>query len=120
MWAAVTEAGDGTAALDAVDDPAHRQLGLGYRGGPLSWDLAPWSGPRAGDRAPWRDEVGGGGFTVLGFGAAAAALRGVRGAATRPMPGEEDVLVLVRPDGYVGMIARPDDVDRVQGYIDRP
>jgi hypothetical protein len=43
--------------------------------------------------------IGGGGFTLLGFGATANLLGSVRGATTRPMPGEQDVLVLVRPDG---------------------
>ena len=118
MWTAVTS---GTGEIHAaVARTEHRQLGLGYRGGPLSRNLATWDGPEAGDRAPWLEEIGGGGFTVLGFGAAAEALGGIRGAAARPMPGAEDVLVLVRPDGYVGMVAGPADVAPVQDYIDRP
>ena len=51
---------------------------------------------------------------------AGAAPDGARGAATRPMAGAQDVLVLVRPDGYVGMVADPTDVRAVQDYIDRP
>ena len=118
MWTAVTS---GTGEIHAaVVKPEHRQLGIGYRGGPLSRNLATWDGPEAGDRAPWLDEIGGGGFTVLGFGAAADSLDGARGAATRPMAGAQDVLVLVRPDGYVGMVADPTDVRAVQDYIDRP
>jgi 2-polyprenyl-6-methoxyphenol hydroxylase-like FAD-dependent oxidoreductase len=118
LWAAVT---GGSGAIEtAVRKPEHRQLGLGYRGGPLSRNLTTWDGPEAGDRAPWLDRIGGGGFTVLGFGAAAGSLGGIRGAAGRAMPGEQDVLVLVRPDGYVGMVAGPDDAGPVQRYIDRP
>jgi 2-polyprenyl-6-methoxyphenol hydroxylase-like FAD-dependent oxidoreductase len=118
MWSSVTSGRDD--AMAAVTKPEHRQLGLGYRGGPLSKDLATWDGPAAGDRAPWLDEIGGGGFTVLGFGAAADALDGIGGASTRPMPGEQDVLVLVRPDGYIGMVAGRADVKQVQDYLDRP
>lgn len=101
-------------------EPEHRQLGLGYRGGPLSKNLTTWDGSEAGDRAPWLEEIGGGGFTLLGFGAAAGSLGDVRGATTRPMPGEQDVLVLVRPDGYIGVVAGPTDVKPVQDYIDCP
>ncbi len=117
LWTAVTS---GTGAIDTAIKPEHRQLGLGYRGGPLSKNLTAWNGPEAGDRAPWLQEIGGGGFTLLGFGAAADSLGSVRGVATRPMPGEQDVLVLVRPDGYIGMVAGPADVKPVQDYIDRP
>ncbi|MGI5126810.1 FAD-dependent monooxygenase [Pseudonocardia sp. CA-107938] len=117
MWSSVT---NGEGSLDAVRRPEHRQLELGYRGGPLSRDLVPWDGPRAGDRAPWLAEIGGGGFTVLGFGAAAEALDALHGATVRPMPGDQDVLVLVRPDGYVGMVAGSGDVQQVQDYLDRP
>ena len=116
LWTAVTS---GTGAIDTVNKPEHRQLGLGYRGGPLSKNLAAWDGPQAGDRAPWLQEIGGGGFTVLGFGAAANSLGSIHNAATRPMPDEQDVLVLVRPDGYIGMVAGPTDIKPVQDYIDR-
>jgi hypothetical protein len=118
LWSSVTS-GDG-GGVEAISKPENRQLGLGYRGGPLSKNLATWDGPEAGDRAPWLDEIGGGGFTVLGFGAAADVLDGIRGATTRAMPGEQDVLVLVRPDGHVGMVAGPADVKQVQDYVDRP
>ena len=118
VWEAVTS---GTGAIDAAASPEHRQLGLGYRGSPLARDLVTWDGPQAGDRAPWQDLVGGGGFTVLGFGAGGAeALGRVRGVATHAMAGEQDVLVLVRPDGYIGMVAGPADVKSVQDYADRP
>jgi 2-polyprenyl-6-methoxyphenol hydroxylase-like FAD-dependent oxidoreductase len=117
LWQAVTS---GTGAIDTVTKPEHRQLGLGYRGGALSKNLTTWNGPEAGDRAPWLHKIGGGGFTLLGFGAAANLLGSVRGATTRPMPCEQDVLVLVRPDGYVGLVGGPGDVEAVQDYIDRP
>ncbi|WP_433286802.1 FAD-dependent monooxygenase [Pseudonocardia sp. CA-142604] len=117
LWTAVKS---GTGTIDTAIKPEHRQLGLGYRGEPLSKNLAAWNGPEAGDRAPWLQEIGGGGFTVLGFGTAADSLGRVRGVATRPMPGDQDVLVLVRPDGYIGMVAGPADVKPVQDYIDRP
>jgi hypothetical protein len=110
----------GSDAIATVRKPEHRQLGLGYRGGPLSKNLTAWDWPEAGDRAPWLEEIGGGGFTLLGFGAAADVLSDVRGATTRPMPGDQDVLVLVRPDGYIGVVAGPTDVKPVQDYIDRP
>jgi 2-polyprenyl-6-methoxyphenol hydroxylase-like FAD-dependent oxidoreductase len=118
MWSSVTSGRDD--AMAAVTKPENSQLGLGYRGGLLSKNLATWDGPEAGDRAPWLAEIGGGGFTVLGFGATADVLDGIHGATARPMPGEQDVLVLVRPDGYVGMVAGPADVKQVQDYIDRP
>jgi 2-polyprenyl-6-methoxyphenol hydroxylase-like FAD-dependent oxidoreductase len=117
LWTAVTS---GTGAIDTVTEPEHRRLELGYRGGPLSKNLTTWNGPEAGDRAPWLQEIGGGGFTLLGFGATANLLGSVRGAKTRPMSGEGDVLVLVRPDGYVGMVGGPAHVKSVQDYIDRP
>ncbi|GAA1327839.1 FAD-dependent monooxygenase [Pseudonocardia xinjiangensis] len=110
----------GTDVIDAVSKPEHRQLGLGYRGGPLSKNLTVWDGPEAGDRAPWLQEIGGGGFTLLGFGAAADSLDSVHGVVTRALPGEQDVLVLVRPDGYIGMVAGPADVKPVQDYVDLP
>ncbi|MDN5858105.1 MAG: FAD-dependent monooxygenase [Pseudonocardia sp.] len=118
VWTAVTSGSD--AIVAAVAKPEHRQLGLGYRGGPLAHNRTTWDGPQAGDRAPWLRAIGGGGFTVLGFGAAADALPGLRDAATRPMPGEQDVLVLIRPDGYIGMVAGAAEVQPVQDYIDNP
>ena len=117
LWSSVTS---GSPNIDTAGRPEHRQLGLGYRGGPLSRTLADWEGPQAGDRAPWLDAIGGGGFTVLGFGATAGTLPGIRGAMTRAMPGGPDVLVLIRPDGYVGMVAGRRDRDAVQAYLDRP
>ena len=120
LWTAVTS---GAGALPTVDDDEHRQLGIGYRGSPLAHDLTAWDGPKAGDRAPWQTELGGGGFTLLGFGAGCAdTLQAVRNVRSHLMPGHDvgNTVVLVRPDGYIGVVAEPGDVMSVQQYVDRP
>ncbi|MEV4317845.1 FAD-dependent monooxygenase [Actinocrispum sp. NPDC049592] len=107
----------GTGAIDKGIKPEHRQLGIGYPDSPLSKNLVTWDGPQAGERAPWQDLVKGTGFTLLAFGCAARPIPGVQ---THELPGEENVLVLVRPDGYIGMVAAPDDWKSVVDYAGRP
>ncbi|WP_323807903.1 FAD-dependent oxidoreductase [Amycolatopsis keratiniphila] len=115
------------------------QLGLNYREGPLSRDLVDGGALRAGDRAPDSpcpgastlfDVFRGPHFTLVGVGASTApALATV---ADR-QPGDvrtvlltehpeayaapDDRLVLVRPDGYIGLIAPADDAQAVLGYL---
>jgi 2-polyprenyl-6-methoxyphenol hydroxylase-like FAD-dependent oxidoreductase len=109
----------GSGRIEAAIKEEHRQMGLGYPDSPLSRNLKDWAGPKAGERAPWGDK--GPGFTLLGFGAGAAeALRNVRDVTTRSMPGDDDTLVLVRPDGYIGMVAAPEDWKSVADYVSRP
>ncbi len=107
----------GSGAIDKGIRPEHRQLGIGYPDSPLSKNLVIWDGPQAGERAPWQDLVKGTGFTLLGFG---CAVRPVPGVQTNEMPGEDNVLVLVRPDGYIGMVAAPEDWKSVVDYAGRP
>jgi 2-polyprenyl-6-methoxyphenol hydroxylase-like FAD-dependent oxidoreductase len=111
----------GSDEIEAGVKDEHRQLGLGYPDSPLSKNLVSWDGPKAGDRAPWLSEVHGTGFTLLGFGAGtASALRSLPGVRTHLMPGESNTLVLVRPDGYIGMVAGVTDLKAVADYVSRP
>ena len=115
--------------FDAGASPETGQLGLGYRDSALAVDLA--QGPvRAGDRAPdaelkstggrVHDLLEGTGFTLLGFGAscrdAVDELAGSELVHAHLIPPDEteawerygidaDTLVLVRPDGYLGLVA---------------
>jgi 2-polyprenyl-6-methoxyphenol hydroxylase-like FAD-dependent oxidoreductase len=91
----------------------YHQLGLAYPDSPLSKNLTTWDGPVAGERAPWPK---GPDFTLLCFGASVD----VPGVETRVMPGSQGVLVLVRPDGHIGMVARPEDVKAIEDYVRRP
>jgi len=107
----------------------------------------PADGLRAGDRAPdapCRDPLTGAQvrlfdlfrgphFTLLGLGERGAAVGALGAAIVKPCligPGGliddgghvaraygEDALVLVRPDGYVGLIADADDASAVAGYL---
>jgi 2-polyprenyl-6-methoxyphenol hydroxylase-like FAD-dependent oxidoreductase len=127
------------------DDDAHKrgsevhQLGLNYRGGPLTEDLRPTPGPiAAGDRAP--DAPFGGGhlfdlfrgprWTALVFGDAdlVTALNTLAGGilhahlatgAQAAYGVAEDTVVLVRPDGYIGLITSPGTTTDVLGYLAR-
>jgi hypothetical protein len=121
------------------DDDAHKrgsevhQLGVAYRGGPLAADLRPAAGPlAAGDRAPDSpladgrifDLLRGPHWTLLAFGAAAPAVPGVP---VHPIADEQarqlyqvdpGTLVLVRPDGYIGLISTdPADVERYLAQV---
>lgn len=106
----------GTDAIDPADKDEHRRWSalegshhLGRPGG---------GRPRA-----VAGEIGGGGFTLLGLCAGCAeALPAVRNVRTHLVPDDHprDTLVLVRPDGYIGMVAGPGDVAALQDYVDRP
>ncbi|MEV4614251.1 FAD-dependent monooxygenase [Kitasatospora sp. NPDC049258] len=116
-------------AQDRSAAPARRgeptaQLGIDYRGGPLSADTRtapPEDGLRAGDRAPDAALPGGGRlfdllrgphFTLLAAGveppAAPAAVRTVR------FDGYGSGLYLIRPDGYLGLVT--EDPADLPGY----
>jgi 2-polyprenyl-6-methoxyphenol hydroxylase-like FAD-dependent oxidoreductase len=93
----ITEAVEsGTGALDAGMSPEHKQLGLGYPDSPLSRNLVTWDGPTAGFRAPWQESLRRRDFTLLTF---------------------DDVRVLVRPDGYIGVVGGPEDDLTVETYL---
>ncbi len=120
------------------------QLGLNYRDSSLSWNRAAGageaSGVRAGDRAPDSplpdgtrlfDVFRGPHTTLLGLGAdcreavahvQSAAVTGLRTLEIAERPETygytEDTLVLVRPDGYVGLVAAGDDGAAVLAYLD--
>ncbi|MET0188428.1 MAG: FAD-dependent oxidoreductase, partial [Pseudonocardia sediminis] len=114
------------------------QLDLGYRGGPLAPETRDERALRAGDRAPdaprmtaggrptrMFDEFRHPGWTLLGFGVDPDVdVPGVRtvsvgadpGGSAREIYGAVDGdLVLVRPDGYVGLRAR--SRDEVEAYL---
>ena len=86
----------GTGGIEAGTNPEHRQLGLGYPDSPLSRNLVDWDGPKAGERAPWQDSLQHKDFTLLTF---------------------DGVRVLVRPDGYIGVVGGPDDDLSVATYL---
>jgi 2-polyprenyl-6-methoxyphenol hydroxylase-like FAD-dependent oxidoreductase len=111
---------------DAMDrsDPALRQLGVNYRDSKLSVDTRPDPGSlRAGDRAPdgiagarrIHDVLRGTAFTVLTFGA--VDYPGGLAVTDAPAYDVEDAFVVVRPDGYIGMIAT--DARDVRQYLGR-
>jgi hypothetical protein len=121
---------------------AERQLLLNYRGGSLAVEIG-WSKGklRAGDRAPDAicenssgrirlfDLFRGPHFTLLAFGArAAAAIRDLEWTpvdiidtpgtahAAYGISDKDNVVFLVRPDGYVGLIATQNWMDAVNDY----
>jgi 2-polyprenyl-6-methoxyphenol hydroxylase-like FAD-dependent oxidoreductase len=120
------------AGMTAGKDTDSSQLGVGYRGGPLSRDLHPGDGLRAGDRAPdapcadWRlfDRFRGTHCTVLGFGEGPdlPELPGVRQVVVTETDGHAygarngDVFV-IRPDGYIGLTARSTDAGAITEYL---
>ncbi|TCO65827.1 FAD-dependent oxidoreductase [Actinocrispum wychmicini] len=114
---AVVRAGSNKIEAGVKDE--HRQLDLAYPNSPLSKNLTDWTGPRAGDRSPWADKAKGPDFTLLAFAGEAPTIAGVR---THLMPKQDDkdVLVLVRPDGHIGMVATPKDVKSIADYVARP
>lgn len=115
------------------DEDAHQrgadtqQLGIGYRGGPLSvQEGAPLAGLRAGDRAPDADLGGRRMFdllrgpqpTVLGFDVDVSALGGHRMSTADGVYGARPgAVVVVRPDGYLGYVG--DSVDAAAAYLAR-
>ncbi|HTI23560.1 MAG TPA: FAD-dependent monooxygenase [Kutzneria sp.] len=110
---------------DSMDrsDPVLRQLGLHYRDSKLSVDTRPSPGSlRAGDRAPdglagslrIHDALRGPQFTVLTFG---VSYPGGIAVTDAPAYDLSDAYVVVRPDGYIGLIAT--DASDVRQYLDR-
>jgi len=116
-------------------DAASRPGGLadGLRAGDRAPD-APCRDPLTGAQVRLFDLFRGPHFTLLGLGErGAAAVGGLGAASVKPYligPGGlvddgghvaraygEDALVLVRPDGYVGLIADADDASAVAGYL---
>jgi 2-polyprenyl-6-methoxyphenol hydroxylase-like FAD-dependent oxidoreductase len=130
----------GTGGAEAGLTEETMQLGLNYRDSSLSWHLtAPGEGVQAGDRAPDSpcpdgthlfDAFRGPHSTLLGLGAACReALDHVRSADltdlhTLHLPERppaygytEDTLVLVRPDGHVGLVTTADGTADVLRYM---
>ena len=106
--------------------PETQQLGITYRGGSLAGE--PWDGPlRPGDRAPdgvctdgtrLFDLFRGPHFTLLAFGVEAPEGLDARSSTVDcPYDVPRGSLVLVRPDGYLGLIT--DDARRVADYLER-
>jgi 2-polyprenyl-6-methoxyphenol hydroxylase-like FAD-dependent oxidoreductase len=115
------------------DEDAHRrgdevhQLGVHYRGGPLATDRRPAPGPlTAGDRAPDSplpdgrlfDLLRGPHWTLLAFGTRPPAITGLPAYPIRDdqasaiYHADPGTLVLIRPDGYVGLITTdPADIE---------
>ncbi|MFI9383904.1 FAD-dependent monooxygenase [Kutzneria sp. NPDC052558] len=86
----------GTGGIETGRKPEHAQLGLGYPDSPLSRNLVRWDGPAAGFRAPWQESLRHQDFTLLTF---------------------DDVRVLVRPDGHIGVVGGPSDDLTVATYL---
>ncbi|MDQ0936667.1 FAD-dependent oxidoreductase [Streptomyces turgidiscabies] len=131
----------GTGGAEAGLTEETMQLGLNYRDSSLSWHLtAPGEGVQAGDRAPDSpcpdgthlfDAFRGPHMTLLGLGAACReAVDRIRSAdltdlRTLHLPERppayaytEDTLVLVRPDGHVGLVTTADGTADVLRYMD--
>ncbi len=135
----------GTGGAEAGLTEETMQLGLNYRDRSLSRHLAPLGadddpGVRAGDRAPDSpcpdgtrlfDVFRGPHATLVGMGAgsreavARVESAGLDGLRTLDLPSRpetygysEDTLVLVRPDGYVGLVTTADDSAGVLAYLD--
>ena len=111
---------------DAMDrsDPVLRQLGLNYRESKLSVDTRPSPGAlRAGDRAPdglagtrrIHEALRGPQFTVLTFGG--SEYPGGVAVTDAPAYDIEAGYAVVRPDGYLGLIAT--DTTDVRQYLER-
>ena len=110
---------------DAMDrsDPVLRQLGLHYRDSKLSVDTRAVPGSlRAGDRAPdglagsvrIHEALRGPQFTVLTFG---VSYPGGVAVTDAPAYDVSDAYVVVRPDGYIGLIAS--SAEDVREYLGR-
>ncbi|MFC4589929.1 FAD-dependent monooxygenase [Sphaerisporangium corydalis] len=139
---AVLDRRDFVAPSESGTTPAITQLGLGYRGGPLSVeDRAAPGAVQAGDRAPdgvvgdrrLFDVFRGTHFTLLGFGIDVAAFErshpGVvvartvgagaqlpdDGAVTASYDVSGPAMFLVRPDGYVGAVSESPGV--IEDYL---
>jgi flavin-dependent dehydrogenase len=135
----------GSGGVELVATADTRQLGLHYRGSSLCRDLidrtdllsagdrAPDAPLRTVDGGPARlfDVFRGPGFTVLGFGAGCAGVLGELAARVNTclvtenrdaysaydIGPHQDVRVLVRPDGYVGLTAAGPDAGGVLDYL---
>jgi len=139
---------EGTEDAMRRDDPVLRQLGLGYRGGPLADERRPAPGLlRAGDRAPDApcgtvrifDMLRGPHATLLAFDAPEVSFPGLRvvhiaapgtppaadtiidaeGHAHRAYDVKTPTLFLVRPDNYIGCAALATDQGAVDAYLRR-
>ncbi len=105
--------------------PQLHQMDISYRGGPLAMDDRLSRGElQAGDRAPDAmtqgsvrlfDVLRGTHFTLLTFGGRSPAIAGVRIQQMAPSPDydvTESTLVLVRPDGYIGVMTESESTVR--------
>ncbi len=123
----------GSAGVEAGLTDDVRQLSLNYRWSSLSRNLVDRTDRlRAGDRAPDSvldngtrlfDLLRGPDFTLLGFGTTLRTDRVRRYEVTgkhafEAYGIETDTLVLVRPDGYIALIAAGDDIGSVHAYLD--
>ena len=114
-------------------DASTRQLGINYRGSALASDDRDETATlRAGDRAP--DATGlstadgdrrlfdltrGGHWTLLSFADAPTDVVDTKGHLTDAYGAGEHTLVLIRPDGYIGLISDTGDASAVSDYLAR-
>jgi 2-polyprenyl-6-methoxyphenol hydroxylase-like FAD-dependent oxidoreductase len=131
----------GNGGMHTIGTKDTTQLNLNYRNSSLSMNLNKNEGSlQAGDRAPdghfadgsWLfDLYRGTHFTVLGFGATQETIDDinktfngeVKAFLMKEPPvmkafGYGKALIPVRPDGYIGMIAGPDDLIAVKDYLE--
>jgi 2-polyprenyl-6-methoxyphenol hydroxylase-like FAD-dependent oxidoreductase len=132
VLAAIKQTGGG---VDAVASTELTQLALGYPWSRLSQGTGrdPDRRPRPGDRAPDAilpsgrlfDLFRGPHFTLLGIGTRAAAAVDTLATTnlirshliTSPTTYPNDTLVLVRPDGYIGLVTNATDTNAVTAYL---
>jgi len=140
MADSVKKGGDGGMHNIATKDTT--QLNLNYRNSSLSNDINKnQGGLQAGDRAPdamfkdgsWLfDLYRGTHFTVLGFSTSQDTIDAINKSfggkvkaflITEPQIagafGHSEALLVIRPDGYIGMIAGPGDQNAVTGYLEK-
>jgi 2-polyprenyl-6-methoxyphenol hydroxylase-like FAD-dependent oxidoreductase len=138
MADSVKQGGDGGLHKIATKDTT--QLNLNYRNSSLSAKVNPFEESlQAGDRAPdvqlkdgsWLfDLYRGTHFTVLGFGAAQDTIGHINRSFNRGVKafliaepkvvkafGNPEALIVIRPDGYIGMTAGPADLIAVKEYL---
>lgn len=130
----------GSGGFENIATKDTTQLNLNYRYSSLSVDLTDREGTlQAGDRAPDAELEGGSGlfdlyrgthFTVLGFGNAQAAVEGLNETLAGKVKahwitdknaakafGSTDKLFVIRPDGYIGLIAGSSEIEGVIDYL---
>lgn len=130
----------GSSGLENIATKDTTQLNLNYRYSSLSLDLSDKEGSlQAGDRAPdaklddgsWLfDLYRGTHFTVLTFGNTEDSVKNINETLAGKVKfyqipdekasaafGNRHELFVIRPDGYIGLIANPDEIEEVTDYL---